>query len=398
MSVQIKDRIESRIDPDEIVRRVRSVLPKSESKVALHEPRFTGNERAYLNDCIDTGWVSYAGAYVGRFEAAIAAACGVEHAVAVTSGTVALQIALTITGVQPNDEVLVPALTFVASANAVVHAGAVPHFVDADEDTLGISSSSLTQHLDEIGELRGSTLFNKRTGRRISAILPVHIFGHPVDMDELNDIAARYGLIVIEDATEALGSRYKNRPCGSLAPLAALSFNGNKLVTTGGGGAILTNDAVVAARIRHLTTTAKTPHRWSFLHDEVAWNFRLPNINAALGLAQIEQLAPSIAMKRVLQQKYAAAFADMPGVRVFEEPSFATSNYWLVALVLDDAQADLLEPILLATNDAGIMTRPLWTPMHLLPMYSDNPRAPLPKTEGLAKRILNVPSSPFLAQ
>jgi perosamine synthetase len=385
------------LDPQDVVRRIRAVIPPDEGAAALHEPRFQGNEKRYLDDCIDTGWVSYSGAYVDRFEVALAQTCGVRHAVTVVSGTVAIQVALQVGGVKPGDEVLVPALTFVASANAITHVGGVPHFIDADETTLGVSPLALAAHLQRVGELRGGKLFNRETGRRISALLPVHIFGHPVDHDALSEIAARYGLLMVEDATEALGSRYKGRPCGSLARLGTLSFNGNKIVTTGGGGAILTNDGALARRIRHLTTTAKQPHRWAFVHDEVGWNFRMPNINAALGLAQLERLAVAIAAKRRLQQRYIDSFAMLRGVRVFTEAPFAESNYWLISLILDRGHQELLIPILEATNIAGLMTRPAWTPMHHLPMYERNPRAPLPITEGLVRRIVNVPSSPFLS-
>jgi perosamine synthetase len=385
------------VDPQEVVDRVRSLLPASESRVALHEPRFLGNERTYVDDCIDSGWVSYAGAYVGRFEQALARACGVEHAIAVTSGTVGLQVALLMSGVLPGDEVLVPALTFVACANSVVHVGGVPHFVDVDETSLGICPDALAAHLDVVAERRDGGLCNRNTGRRISALMPVHVFGHPADMDRLSALANDRGLAIVEDATEALGSLYKERPCGSLASMSVLSFNGNKLVTTGGGGAILTSDATLADRVRHLTTTAKLPHRWAFLHDEVGWNFRLPNINAALGLAQIERLAAVVEAKRRLQNRYENAFSDLNGARIFTEAPFAESNYWLVALLLDRNNVDRLEPILRATNDAGLMTRPAWTPMHLLPMYGSNPRAALPVAEDLSRRIINLPSSPFLA-
>jgi len=385
------------VDPSDIARRIRAVIPASEERVALHEPRFIGNEKKYVGDCVDSTWVSYAGAYVKRFEAELAASCSVAHAIAVTSGTVALQVGLNLIGVAPGDEVLVPALTFVASANAIVHAGGTPHFVDADETSLGVSPGALAAHLECIGEMRGGMLHNKQTGKHIAALMPVHVFGQPADMDALNDIAQRYALPVIEDATEALGSRYKDRPCGSLSPIATLSFNGNKIVTTGGGGAILTSDDEIAARTRHITTTAKLPHRWKFDHDEVAWNFRLPNVNAALGVAQLERLPQMLAAKRRLHARYAAAFGNMPGARIFADAPFARSNYWLVTLLLDRGQEAMLEPILAATNDLGLSTRPAWTPMHHLPMYEDNPRADLPVTDSLAGRIVNLPSSPFLA-
>jgi perosamine synthetase len=384
-------------ETDAIVARIRSVLPAGLARVALHEPTFGGREREYLNDCIDTGWVSYAGPYVRKFEDALAQACDVSHAVAVSSGTVALQIALTMGDVGRDEEVLVPSLTFVATANAVVHAGAVPHFVDVDEGTLGMDPAALRRHLAAIAKPRAGGTYNRTTGRKISALMPVHIFGHPCDMDALGAVAAEYGLLVVEDATEGLGSRYKDRPCGSLARLAALSFNGNKLVTTGGGGAILTDDDALAERVRHLTTTAKLPHRWAFNHDEVAWNFRLPNLNAAVGLGQLEQLPAVLEAKARLWRKYIDAFAGFSAARIFEDASFATSNHWLVALVLARGNEALLEPVLAATHDAGIMTRPAWTPVHRLPMYCDNPRGDLAVTESLAQRIVSLPSSPFLA-
>lgn len=385
------------IDPADIVRRIRNALPADETRVALHEPRFLGNEKRYLDDCIDTGWVSYGGAYVGRFERALAESCDVAHAVAVTSGTVALQVALDVGGLQAGDEVLVPALTFVAAANAVVHAGGVPNFVDVDELSLGVSPAALSAYLAAIGESRGGMLYNRQTGRRIGALLPVHVFGHPADMDALADIAGRYNLLLVEDASEALGSRYKDRACGSLAPLAALSFNGNKIVTSGGGGAVLTDDRALAERIRHLTTTAKQPHPWAFVHDAVGWNYRLPNVNTALGLAQLERLQPMTAAKQRLWRRYAECFADTPGLRLFADAPFAASNHWLVSLILDAGNESCLEPILAATNAAGLTTRPAWTPMHELSMYAGNPRAPLPVAESLARRIVNLPSSPFLA-
>jgi perosamine synthetase len=387
----------SSFDPHEILMRVRRVLPEFQGDVGLHEPRFHGREREYVLDCIDSTWVSYSGAYVTRFEAALAERSGATAAVAVSNGTVALQLCLQLVGVERDDEVLVPALTFVATANAVIHAGGIPHFIDVDDTTFGVDAIKLRSYLESIAMRRGADCINRSTGRRIAALLPVHVFGHPVDMDELNRVADEFGLKVVEDAAEALGSRYKGRACGSLAPLAALSFNGNKVVTTGGGGAILTSDPTLAERARKLTTTAKRPHRWALVHDEVAYNFRLPNINAALGLAQLERLDEVLAAKKRLWSRYRDAFEDMQGVTVFRDAPFAESNHWLIALVLDEPNSRLLEGILGALNDAGIRARPAWTPMHQLPMYGANPRMPLPVTEALAARIINLPSSPFLA-
>lgn len=387
----------SLIQPNDIEHCLRAALPASETRVALHEPRFLGNEKRYVTECIETGWVSYAGAFVTKFEAALAEACGAPHAVCVSSGTVALQIALQAAGVTAGDEVLVPSLTFVATPNAVSHIGAIAHFVDSDEETLGVSPVALAEHLERIGEARDNGLYNRQTGRRIAALLPVHVFGHPADMDALNALMARHRIAVVEDATESLGSFYKDKPCGSLAPLATLSFNGNKIVTTGGGGAIVTQDPEIARWIRHMTTTAKQPHPWKFEHDAIAWNFRLPNLNAALGLAQLERLPDMLSAKRRLHQRYGEVFANLDGAQLFSDASFARSNYWLCALLLDKGQEAALEPILEATNAAGLSTRPAWTPMHRLPIYADHPRADVRIAESLSQRILNLPSSPFLA-
>jgi perosamine synthetase len=385
------------LDPREILTRVRICLSDTQGSVALHEPQFVGREREYVLDCIDSTWVSYSGTYVTRFEAALAERGGTAAAIAVSNGTVALQLCLLLAGVGRGDEVLVPALTFVATANAVVHAGGVPHFIDVDDVTFGVDARKLRSYLENIAIRRGADCINRSTGRRIAAVMPVHVFGHPADMDALNQVAEEFGLQVVEDAAEALGSYYKGRACGSLAPLAALSFNGNKVVTTGGGGAILTSDPAIAERARKLTTTAKRPHRWAFVHDEVAYNFRLPNINAALGLAQLERLNDVLAAKKRLWSRYYDAFNGMRGVTIFRDAPFAESNHWLVALVLDNPDPRLLEGILCVLNDAGIGARPAWTPMHQLPMYEANPRMPLPVTESLATRIVNLPSSAFLA-
>ena len=361
----------------------------------MHEPRFGGRERDYVCDCIDTTWVSYAGAYVGRFEG------GSGRALRHRGGDCGLQRHRCVAACpwprrnRPGDEVLVPALTFVGTANAIAHAGAIPHFVDADEATLGIDAQRLWAYLLSIGKTEAGALINRATGRRIAAVLPVHIFGHPVDMDALGSVAREFDLAVIEDAAEALGSRYRGRPCGSLAPLAALSFNGNKIVTTGGGGAVLTSDLQLAERLRHLTTTAKLPHPWAFIHDEVGYNFRLPNLNAALGLAQLEQLDAALRAKRTLWARYRDAFAGFDGLRVFEDAAFAESNHWLVALVLDEPDALAVENILAALHGAGILARPAWTPMHRLAMYRDHPRMALPVVESLAARIVNCPQAPI---
>lgn len=384
----------SSLTPEAVIAALRTVVPPG--PLALHEPQFSGNEWNYVKECLDTGWVSSVGMFVDRFERDLAETTGVRHAVAVVNGTAALHICLKLAGVEPGDEVLMPALTFVATANAVSYCGAVPHFVDVDEATLGMAALALRDYLENIADLRAGTCFNRTTGRRIRALLPMHTFGHPSDLDALADVAARFHLELIEDAAESLGSYYKGRHTGNVGRLSALSFNGNKIITTGGGGAILTNDADLAKLAKHITTTAKLPHRWIFEHDMVAYNYRLPNINAALGCAQLEHLPGFLDSKRQLFQRYRAAFAGIAGAHIVEEPAACRSNYWLQTLLLDEASGDRRDDILAATNDAGLMTRPAWTPMHRLAPYANCPRAELPVADSLERRIVNLPSSPQL--
>lgn len=380
-----------------VLRTVDAVLGTAARPLELHEPRFGARERELVLDCIDTNWVSSAGKYVSRFEQMCAAATGARHGVAIVNGTAALHAALLLEGVRPNDEVLVPAVTFVATANAVSHAGAIPHFVDSTWDTLGLDPVALKSHLDDIAVRRNGEWVNRHTGRRLRAVLPVHIFGHPVDMAALGRVAAEYDLAVIEDATESLGSTLNGKGCGTFSRSAVLSFNGNKVVTTGGGGMILTDDEEHARRARHFTSTAKKPHPWAFDHDEVAYNYRLPNLNAALGCAQMERLSAMIEAKRELAERYLAAFSNFPGASVYREPVRARSNYWLNTLVLDSEHADARDTLLSALHDHGIRSRPLWTPMHMLPMYRNCPRSPLRVAEDMYARCINLPSSPFLA-
>jgi len=279
----------------------------------------------------------------------------------------------------------------------VAYCGAVPHFVDSEERTLGIDPARLGGYLTEAAELRRDGSHNRATGRRIKAVVPMHTFGHPVDLDPLLDVCQRFRIELIEDAAESIGTLYKGRHTGNWGRLSALSFNGNKIITTGGGGAILTNDEDLASRARHLTTTAKIPHRWEFAHDRVGYNYRLPNINAALGCAQLEQLPGFLARKRRLAERYAAAFEGIAGLRFVSEPEFARSNYWLNTLLLDEEMATARDRLLALTNDAGIMTRPAWTLMHRLPMFSGCPRMDLSIAESLERRIINIPSSAELA-
>lgn len=370
------------------------VVPSQSGKVALHEPRFAGAEWAYLKECVDTGWVSSVGAYVDRFECDLAAAFGVRRAVAVVNGTAALHVALMLAGVEAGDEVLVPALTFVATANAVAYCGAVPHFVDSAWSTLGLDPDALADHLEEIAEIGKDGPRNRRTGRRIAAVVPMHTFGHPTAIDHLVERMHSWGIPVVEDAAESLGSLLGGKPLGGRGLIGATSFNGNKIITTGGGGALLTNDEALADAAKHLTTTAKRPHAWAFFHDTTGYNYRLPNLNAALGCAQLEQLPGFLAAKRALAGRYAEALADVAGMRFFIEPTGATSNYWLNAVILDDP-ADR-DRFLDATNAAGLATRPCWTLMCELPMYRECPAAPLPVAHDIAARLVNIPSSAIL--
>jgi perosamine synthetase len=378
--------------PSDIVATVRSVIGDAPLPVPLHEPYFAGNEKAYVSACIDEGWVSSVGAFVDRFERELAAACGAAHAVVVVNGTAALQVALVASGVVPGDEVLMPSLTFVATANAASHAGAIPHFVEVEESSLGLCPDRLEAYLKRIATTQHGMTVNKHSGRPIRALVPVDIFGHPCQMARLREVAAAYGLALIEDATEALGSQAGGKPVGS-SGMAVLSFNGNKIITTGGGGAILVEKPEDYQRLKHLTTTAKKPHAWAFEHDSVAWNYRLPNLNAALGCAQLEQLPRFVAAKRALAKRYMEGFAPLAGVRILPEPAGTQSNYWLVTLLAEQTSAHWRDDALEALHAAKILCRPLWTPLHLLPIYASAPRDDLRLSESLFQRIISLPSS-----
>jgi len=381
-----------------IITALQTVLPAGGKPVSLHEPSFAGNEWAYVKECIDTGWVSSVGKFVDRFEKELADYTGAKRAVAVVNGTAALHICLKLVGVERGDEVLMPSLSFIATANAVSYCDAIPHFVDSEYKTLGLDPANLADYLADIGEMRADGCFNKVTGLRIKAVVPMHTFGHPVDLDPLVELCQRYRIEIVEDAAESLGSYYKGQHTGNRGRVSALSFNGNKVVTTGGGGAILTNDEELGRYAKHLTTTAKVPHKWLFVHDEIGYNYRLPNINAALGCAQLEQLTGFVGRKRNLAKRYEAAFAGMGGLKFFTEPAFAQSNYWLNVLLLDKANAPQRDALLDATNSLGIMTRPVWNLMHELDIYKSCPRmARLQVAEDLAHRIVNIPSSQALS-
>lgn len=365
--------------------------------VPLHVPNFAGNEWQYLKECLDSTFVSSVGKFVDQFEAELVAFTGAKYAIAVVNGTAALHIALKLAGVKADDEVLIPALTFAATANAVVYCGATPHLIDSDACTLGADAAKLKDYLGSHTEQRLGQCVNRATGRVIRAVVPMHTFGHPVDLDGLLAVASDFNLVLVEDAAESLGSYYHGRHTGTLGRMATLSFNGNKTITTGGGGAILTNDAKLAHHAKHITTTAKLPHAWEYRHDEVGYNYRMPNLNAALGCAQLERLPDMLAAKRRLFQRYQEAFLQVSDVKLMAEPEGCQSNYWLQALLLDDAQTNQRDLILKATNDAGLMTRPVWILMHELMPFKNSPRMDLSVAQSLAGRLINIPSSANLA-
>jgi aminotransferase in exopolysaccharide biosynthesis len=378
-----------------IITAIRQIV--GNGSIKLHEPCFSGNESKYVQECIDSTFVSSVGKFVDRFEKEVADYTGAKYAVAVVNGTAALHIALLLAGVESGDEVLVPTLSFVATANVVRYCGAKPHFVDSEQQTLGIDPEALQNYLQVNTEQRNGICLNRKTGNTVRALVPVHIFGHPCDLEGLLAVTKEFNLVLIEDAAESLGSTYHGRHSGTFGLLGTLSFNGNKTITTGGGGAILTDDPELAKRAKHLTTTAKTPHRWDYVHDEVGYNYRMPNLNAALGCAQLEQLPDFLASKRRLFESFQEAFRDIAGISLFTEPEGSQSNYWLQALLLDDSVANQRDSILEATNSAGLMTRPAWTLLHKLTPFQDCPHAPLPVAETLECRIINLPSSSGLA-
>ena len=366
-------------------------------KAALHEPEFAGREWDYVKECIDTGWVSSVGKMVDRFEAMLAEFTGAKRAVATVNGTAALHIAVVLAGAGPGDEVIVPSLTFIATANAVSYAGAVPHLADIAADTVGLDAAKLDAHLRDVARVGAAGCVNRVTGRPIKAAIVMHAFGHPADLEGLAEVCARHKLVLIEDAAESLGSYYRGRHTGALAQIGALSFNGNKIVTTGGGGAVLTRDPALGARAKHLTTTARMSAGWNFVHDEIGYNYRLPNLNAALGCAQLERIGDFIARKRALAERYRAAFAGMNGATFIAEPPGTTSNYWLNNVMLAAGREGEQAAVLAALNGAGFGARPAWTPMHMLAMYRDCPRADLSVAEDVFRRLVSLPSSPALA-
>lgn len=402
---------------------IRTTFNEPAGFIPLHDPRFFGNEKKYMAECIDTNFVSSVGEFVGRFEKMCAGFAGSAYAVAAVNGTAALHIALQLAGVQRNDEVITQALTFIATANAISYTGAQPVFLDVDKDTMGLSPAAVEAWLTENTEMReaapssdnnawfpspsggteGSTIFptrrteggsyfpyNKKTGKRIAACVPMHTFGHPVKIAELQAVCEKYNIPLVEDAAESIGSYYKDKHTGTFGKLGIFSFNGNKLITTGGGGMILTDDEDLARKAKHITTQAKIPHKWEFAHDMVGYNYRLTNINAALGCAQIENINYMIELKRSLAEEYQAFFKDSEFV-FFSEPEHCRSNYWLNVIICSNrARRD---EVLTHTNAAGVMTRPIWELMNRLPMFAHCQTDGLQNSAWFADRVVNIPSS-----
>jgi len=359
--------------------------------IPLHEPRFSGNEKKYLMDTIDSTFVSSVGKYVDDFELVVAEYTGAGYAIATVNGTAALHTALVLAGVQDNDEVITQSLTFVATCNVIRYCDAEPVFVDVSKETLGLSPDSMASFLDEFCEV-GNDGFcrNKKTNKIIRACVPMHTFGFPVELDEINQLCRKYNITLVEDAAESLGSTYKEQHTGIVGTLSAVSFNGNKIITTGGGGMLLTNDKSLAEKAKHITTTAKIMDKWAFEHDEVGFNYRLPNLNAALGLAQMESLPKILKVKRVVAERY-QEWGENNGIQFIKEPEHTKANYWLNTVITENiTQRDAM---LEQTNNNGVMTRPVWTPMHQLPMYQNCLRTEMLNTEWLFQRLINVPSS-----
>ncbi|ANU37728.1 LegC family aminotransferase [Vibrio scophthalmi] len=376
--------------PNTIVEFVRDTYQTNDF-IPLHAPTFDGNEKAYVMETIDSTFVSSVGKFVDQFEHKIEAFTGTAKAVATVNGTAALHAALYMAGVERGDLVVTQALTFVATCNALYHMGAEPIFVDVSPVSLGLCPKALERYLEEHAELTERGCFHKGRKQRIKAVVPMHTFGHPVELDELIAVCHKWQLMLVEDAAESLGSFYKGKHTGTLGEFGAVSFNGNKIITTGGGGMVLCRDLEEGMRTKHVTTTAKVPHPFEFYHDEAGFNYRMPNLNAALGCAQMEVLDAYLVQKRQLAAHYEQFFASSE-FQFVVEPSYAQSNYWLNAVICPDNESR--DALLAGTNDAGVMTRPIWKLMHRLPMFSDALRGDLSQSEHIEAHLINLPSTP----
>jgi len=376
---------------NDLVQFIREIFKVKKDFIPLHEPRFVGKEREYVMDAIDSTFVSSVGTYVDKFESKMCKITGAKYAIALVNGTNALHLALLLAGVKPEDEVLTQSLTFIATANAISYCNATPHFVDVDRDNLGLSPSLLAKHLAQIAEIRNGKCYNKNTGKRIAACVPMHTFGLPLYIDELVEVCNKYNIPIIEDAAESLGSYYKGKHTGTFGLLGTFSFNGNKTVTSGGGGAIVTDDEELAKRAKHLSTQAKIPHKWEYKHDHIGYNYRMPNLNAALACAQLEQLDFYVENKRELSNLYFDFFKNKKNITLVREKKNTKANYWLNAVLLEDKKAR--DEFLNFTNTNGIMTRPVWGLMNNLEMFKKSPKADLTNAEWLEERVVNITSS-----
>ena len=374
-----------------VVNAIRSVLGKGAHQ--LHEPLLKGKEIIFVSDTIKRNFVSTAGEYVNRFEKAVKKFSKSNHAIAVVNGTQAIFVSLKVLGVRKDDEVLVPALTFVGTVNAISYIGAHPHFIDSSWENFGVNCDKLEKYLSKNAQIIGNRCINKSTGNVIKAIVPVHIFGHPCDIEKVIKISKKFKLAVVEDAAEALGSFHKKKHLGTFGDIGCFSFNGNKIITTGGGGMIITNQAKLAKKIKHLTTTAKLKHKWEYIHDEVGYNFRMPSINAALGLAQLLKLRTFLKAKRKLFYKYMKVLKDINGISLFKEPKNAKSNYWLQTLILDKKNSKFKNRILKEFHKKKIFSRPTWQLISDLKPYRNNQKMDLSIARDIYKRSINIPSS-----
>lgn len=375
-----------------IIDKIKSLFP-NQDLIPLHEPRFTGNDKAYVADAIDSTFVSSVGKYVDRFEQMICDYTGARFAVATVNGTAALHMSLLLAGVKRNDLVITQPFSFIATCNAISYIGAEPLFIDISKKTLGLSAKKLASFLASESEIKDNTCYHKASGKRISACVPMHSFGHPVELNEIAELCQRYNVPLVEDAAESIGSFYDGKHTGTIGLLGAFSFNGNKTITCGGGGVIVTNDEKIAKLGKHLTTQAKVPHKWEFKHDHIGYNYRLPNLNAALACAQMEQLDSFVKSKRQLSEEYISFFKSQ-SVTFVEEPPNSQSNYWLNAILFDDRKQR--DEFLTVANNSGVMSRPAWELMHRLPMFSNCLRGDLSNAEFIEERLVNIPSSTIL--
>lgn len=375
---------------NEVVKFIRELYATDEF-VPLHAPCFSGNEKKYLDECIDTTYVSSVGKFVDRFEEMVAAYTGAAKAVVCVNGTNALHMAMLLVGVEKDDEIITQALTFIATCNAISYIGAHPVFIDVDKETMGLSPACMKNWLVKNAEIKNEACYNKKTGRRIKACIPMHTFGHPVKIDELVHICEEYHIELVEDAAESLGSFYKGKHTGTFGKIGAISFNGNKTITTGGGGMLLFQNEELGKYAKHITTQAKIPHRWEFVHDHIGYNYRMPNINAALGCAQMENLQTFVHNKRETAEQYKLFFTHIDNIDFFSEPENCCSNYWLNVVLLKDKKSQ--QDFLTYTNDKGIMTRPVWCLMNKLDMFKNCETDGLKNTSWFEERVVNIPSS-----